>query len=186
MSIIHRTRKLIVIEGTDKENQTKLLEEKLSSKVRGGIFIRSFPRYNKPTGEEIKEYENGGSKISIRHAAQLYTFDRYFSRQNIIHNLEGGSILCNGYVESTMIHLGRKLPDIEERTEFIEWLERREYGRYRMPRPDAVILLNKSHEVDNFHIELAEKYNWTQIECTPKESINEELLDKVKKILKIP
>ena len=120
--------KLIVLDGTDgsgKETQTKLLEERLNSE---GIHVikYTFPNYDTIFGQMITEYLDGeyGPTTSLhpKMASILYAFDRWKVAEEIRGHLEKGIyVLCDRYVESNMGYQQTKLPP-ENRDEFFNWL----------------------------------------------------------------
>ncbi len=139
--------KLIVLDGTDgsgKETQTKLLEERLNSE---GIHVikYTFPNYDTIFGQMITEYLDGeyGPTTSLhpKMASILYAFDRWKVAEEIRGHLEKGIyVLCDRYVESNMGYQQTKLPP-ENRDEFFNWLNKLEHKELNIPESDVVIFL---------------------------------------------
>ena len=143
--------KLIVIEGTDssgKETQTKRLFEKLEEK---GLKVKkiSFPNYDSPACEPVKMYLAGAfgedaMKVNPYPVSTMYAIDRYASFKTDwekFHN-EDGIIVTDRYVTSNMVHQASKIKDLDEKKQYLNWLEDLEYEKMGIPRPDLVIFLN--------------------------------------------
>jgi len=54
---------------------------------------------------------------------------------------ENDLVVCDRYVASNLAHQGSQLEG-PERDELIEWLLEVEYGEFRLPKPDLVVLLD--------------------------------------------
>lgn len=142
--------KIIVIEGTDssgKETQTKLLFERIKKEYGKTIKI-SFPNYNSPACEPVKMYLAGdfgtdATKINPYPVSTMYAIDRYASFKQEWEKLYNDDyiIITDRYVTSNMIHQASKLENIEEKEEYLKWLEDLEYEKIGIPRPDRVIFL---------------------------------------------
>lgn len=148
--------KLIVIEGTDssgKETQTKRLFEKLEEK---GLKVKkiSFPNYDSPACEPVKMYLSGAfgedaMKVNPYPVSTMYAIDRYASFKidwEKFYN-EDGIIVTDRYVTSNMVHQASKIKDLDEKKEYLNWLEDLEYEKMGIPRPDLVIFLNMPTEM---------------------------------------
>lgn len=143
--------KLIVIEGTDssgKETQTKLLYEKLSTKIEK-IRKISFPNYDSPACAPVKmylagEFGNDAEKINPYPVSTMYAIDRYASYKKDWGSFyeDGGVILTDRYTTSNMVHQASKLQTKEEKKSYLKWLEDLEYNKMEIPKPDLVIFLN--------------------------------------------
>ena len=143
--------KLIVIEGTDssgKETQTKRLFEKLEEK---GLKVKkiSFPNYDSPACEPVKMYLAGAfgedaMKVNPYPVSTMYAIDRYASFKTDWEKFynEDGIIVTDRYVTSNMIHQASKIKDLDEKKQYLNWLEDLEYEKMGIPRPDLVIFLN--------------------------------------------
>ncbi|MCF2640569.1 thymidylate kinase [uncultured Fusobacterium sp.] len=143
--------KLIVIEGTDssgKETQTKKLFEKLEEK---GLKVKkiSFPNYDSPACEPVKMYLAGAfgedaMKVNPYPVSTMYAIDRYASFKTDWEKFynEDGIIVTDRYVTSNMVHQASKIKDLDEKKQYLNWLEDLEYEKMGIPRPDLVIFLN--------------------------------------------
>lgn len=143
--------KLIVIEGTDssgKETQTKRLFEKLEEK---GLKVKkiSFPNYDSPACEPVKMYLAGAfgedaMKVNPYPVSTMYAIDRYASFKTDWEKFynEDGVIVTDRYVTSNMVHQASKIKDLDEKKQYLNWLEDLEYEKMGIPRPDLVIFLN--------------------------------------------
>lgn len=148
--------KLIVIEGTDssgKETQTKRLFEKLEEK---GLKVKkiSFPNYDSPACEPVKMYLAGAfgedaMKVNPYPVSTMYAIDRYASFKTDWEKLynEDGIIVTDRYVTSNMVHQASKIKDLDEKKQYLNWLEDLEYEKMGIPRPDLVIFLNMPTEM---------------------------------------
>ena len=148
--------KLIVIEGTDssgKETQTKRLFEKLEEK---GLKVKkiSFPNYDSPACEPVKMYLAGAfgedaMKVNPYPVSTMYAIDRYASFKTAWEKFynEDGIIVTDRYVTSNMVHQASKIRDLDEKKQYLNWLEDLEYEKMGIPRPDLVIFLNMPTEM---------------------------------------
>ncbi|HBL83067.1 MAG TPA: thymidylate kinase [Clostridiales bacterium] len=145
--------RLIVIEGVDssgKETQAKLLYEALKKKG-SQVRLVSFPDYESDFCLPVKRYlagdlgENPGD-VNAYAASAFYAIDRYasFKMKWGAFYEEGGTIVCDRYVTSNIVHQAMKIDG--DKTEFIDWLCDFEYGRLGLPVPDAVIFLDMPPE----------------------------------------
>lgn len=128
-------------------------------------------------------------------ASLYYAADRRAARDEINKIIGSGvNLILDRYVESNMAHQAGKETNPEKRREIIKAIDTIEYGVLKLPRPDLTIFLHMPsrlgmqfkfmekgvsqadiHEMDGLHLhraeetylELAERYNWTKIECTP-------------------
>lgn len=194
--------KFIVIEGTDgsgKKTQAKILCEKLNE---AGIncIVQSFPNYDSPACTPVKMYLNGEfgdiGCLDAYQANSLYAVDRLCTMIGLKDHIEnGGSIVFDRYVESTMLHQAALIENQEERDKFLDYVNDFEFGKLKLPKPDLVIFLDVPVEVskkladsrgeyksgnkkdileqDISHLTkaynsgkyVANKYGWTQISC---------------------
>ncbi|MBK7921737.1 thymidylate kinase [Veillonella sp. YH-vei2232] len=196
---------LIILEGGDgsgKATQTARLKERL---VQEGYRVKavSFPNYDSGAAMPIKMYLAGefgkdASDVNPYVASSMYAIDRFASfRQDWQEFYEqGGIILADRYTTSNMVHQMVKYTNATERTAFLDWLEDFEFGKFELPRPDAVCLLDVPlatsealmaerkgktggetgdiHEKDRHHLaavhgaydELVNRYGWHRIACT--------------------
>ena len=179
--------KFIVIEGTDG-----------SGKIN--CIVQSFPNYDSPACTPVKMYLNGEfgdiGCLDAYQANSLYAVDRLCTMMGLKDHIEnGGSIVFDRYVESTMLHQAALIENQEERDEFLDYVNDFEFGKLKLPKPDLVIFLDVPVEVskkladsrgeyksgnkkdileqDISHLTkaynsgkyVANKYGWTQISC---------------------
>ena len=143
--------KLIIIEsGSDasgKATQTKRLYERL---LEEGNNIKKveFPNYDSESSGLVKMYLRGefGSKptdVDPYVSSTFYAGDRYASFKTQWEKFynEGGIVISDRYTTSNMVHQASKM-DIEDRENYLEWLEDFEFNLYKIPKPDCVIFLD--------------------------------------------
>jgi dTMP kinase len=140
---------LIAIEGIDgsgKGTQAALLAEALRADGRS-IASLGFPRYQQTFfGQRIGEFLNGRfgplGAVDPWFAALLFAGDRWESRDLLCESIAThDAVVLDRYVASNIAHQSAKR-STETRGELVEWIERLEYGIYRLPRPERVILLD--------------------------------------------
>lgn len=143
--------KLVVIDGTDgsgKETQMKLLENKLKKK---NIDFRriDFPNYKSDSSSLVKMYLSGefgtdAKTISPYVASTFYAADRYATYKKELEEYyeKGGLILADRYTTANMVHQAGKIKDAVERKKFLEWLWDLEFNIYKIPVPDKIFFLN--------------------------------------------
>jgi dTMP kinase len=146
--------KFFVIDGTDgsgKATQTKLLIERMR---REGLAMEtiSFPRYDTPTGKEVRAFLDGkygpSSLVEPRFASKFYADDRKAAAEEIRTWLEAGrNVIADRYVASNMAHQGCKFADAAERQAFFAWDNELEFVQNGLPRPDSNIILHVPAEV---------------------------------------
>ena len=128
--------KFIVIEGTDgsgKKTQAKILCEKLNE---AGIncIVQSFPNYDSPACTPVKMYLNGEfgdiGCLDAYQANALYAVDRLCTMMVLKDHIKnGGSIVFDRYVESTMLHQAALIENQEERDRFLDYVNDFEFGK---------------------------------------------------------
>lgn len=143
--------KLIVIEGLDgcgKSTQLELLKEKYTN----AEFI-SFPHYDSPSGEIIKQYLAGEfteekGETGCFTASGFYAIDRYISYRTGWKEsyLSGTPIITARYTTSNIIYQMTKL-DKSKWDSYIEWLYDFEYNKFALPKPSKVIFLDMPIEI---------------------------------------
>lgn len=147
--------KLIVIDGIDgsgKATQVGLLRGRL---IKEGVKVKTidFPQYyDNFFGKLIGEYLSGkyGDFIQTdpRVASVLYAADRFESSKDIKKWLEdGNTVIADRYASANQIHQGGKIDNPKKRKEFLDWLQKMEYGVFGIPKPDLVIYLDVPFEV---------------------------------------
>lgn len=135
---------LIVFEGIDgsgKATQTGLLCGYLRER-NIACSLLSFPRYDGHYGRLVARYLNGefGDVFEVSpHLSSLpYAGDRLEHRDILWEKLGHEEIIVvDRYVASNMAHQGAKLP-IEQRPDFVRWIEELEYTVHGIPREHLV------------------------------------------------
>lgn len=145
-----RKGKFIVIDGIDgsgKATQVDLLMRRLR---KDGHRVKKidFPRYNdnffgQLIGECLTGEHGNFAEVDPKIASTLYAADRWESSGQIKKWLdEGFTVIADRYVSSNQIHQGGKVKDQKSRTIFLKWLDKMEYGVFKIPRPDRIIFLH--------------------------------------------
>ena len=189
--------RLIVIEGADgsgKATQTTRLFERLRN-LRVNVLRVSFPNYESESSALIKMYlrgDFGGTAESVNPyaASMFYAVDRFASFQTWkdFYN-DGGIVLADRYIFSSLAHQGAKFSRKAEREKFYNWIEDVELKKFQLPRPDLTIFLDMPpeisamlrkrrgredlHESDAAYMlksyklykELSQKYGWQIVNC---------------------
>ena len=126
----------------------------------------------------------------------------------------GYYVIIDRYTTSNMAHQGGKILDKEERFNMYQWIDKLEFWLLNLPKPDKTIFLHMPYEyactlkknrknldeheksvehlknAEEAYVELSELYNWDLVECVEDgkiksiEQINEEILEKLKDIIK--
>lgn len=131
---------------------------------------------------------------------------------------KGSIIVLDRYTTSSLIYQSSVIENKKERDDFIEYIYDYEYHKLGLPKPDLVIFLHASfdeirqlkskrkendgvkndiHEQDlefmknvsDTSVSIADKFNWTYIECIKDntirtiEDIHEEVYQKVKEVI---
>lgn len=175
--------KLIVIEGTDgcgKKTQSGLLFERMKESGENCILL-SFPNYLSPACAPVKMYLNGDfgavNCLTAYQANALYAVDRLCTMQQYkSHILNGGAIVFDRYVESTMLHQACLIEDLKERDKFLDYVDNFEFGVLDLPRPDLVIFLDLPVEISK---KLANERD--TLKTGNKRDIHEESVDHLQK-----
>lgn len=153
--------KFIVFEGTDgsgKRTQTEILVKNLQ---KAGFKVKTidFPQYEnnffgKFVGECLAGEHGDFAKLDPKIASVLYAADRFESSEKIKNWLnEGYFVVADRYANSNQIHQGGKILNDEKRREFLQWLEKMEFGIFKISKPDLIVFLNVSL---NFSLQLLE------------------------------
>ncbi|HVJ50351.1 thymidylate kinase [Desulfitobacterium sp.] len=158
-----RQGKLIIIEagdGSGKATQTLKLYEKLSQD-NFPVKKVEFPNYDSPSSALVKMYLNGSfgrdpNDVNPYVASTFYTVDRFasFKTEWEAFYREGGIILADRYTTSNMVHQAAKIPEVQERHQYLAWLKEFEYKMFGLPEPDLVIFLDMPPEYSLKLIEL--------------------------------
>ncbi len=134
------------IDGSGKGTQAARLAETAAAEGRS-VASFSFPLYDEnPFSRAIGQYLNGelGALEDVHPAlsALLYACDRFHARPELERAIaERDLVVCDRYVGSNLAHQGSQLEG-EERERLLAWLVEVEYGEFRLPKPDLVVLLD--------------------------------------------
>ena len=134
------------IDGSGKGTQAARLAETAAAQGRT-VASFSFPLYDdNPFSRAIGQYLNGelGALEDVHPAlsALLYACDRFHARPELERAIaERDLVVCDRYVASNLAHQGSQLEGAE-RERLLEWLLEVEYGEFRLPKPDLVVLLD--------------------------------------------
>ena len=144
--------KIIVIEGAcdgiGKTTQFELLKERLEKE--GKVVTHHFPSYNTIQGKLVEEYLSGNlgdkSNISPYIVHDLYAIDRAITWNKVLkEEYENGSIiLLDRYTTSSEFYQSVFMDNKEE---FINFVEDYEYNKLMIGKPDLVIFLNAPFDV---------------------------------------
>lgn len=193
--------RIIVVEGPDgvgKTTQTKMLVDKLKESGREIKTIK-FPQYETNFfGKLIRECLDGKhgdfANMDPSIVSSLYAFDRWESNQKLEKWLKAGYvIIADRYTTANQIHQGGKVENPKKRSNFMNWLDKMEFGVLGLRKPDLVVYLHapfevskkllESREEEMDTVETDENYlrrsiasaeklakdnkNWFRIECAP-------------------
>ncbi len=145
-----KSGKLIVIDGTDgsgKATQVELLRKRLVKEGKT-VKIVDFPEYGKHffgefVGHCLTEQRYNFKNLHPKIASIFYAADRWESKDEIEGWLKKGYVvIANRYVSANQIHQGGKIKNAKKRRDFLEWLDKMEYGVFGIPRPDLVVYLS--------------------------------------------
>jgi dTMP kinase len=139
----------IVLEGIDGAGKGTQAGRLAETAVAAGRTVASFsfPLYDdNPFSRAIGQYLNGelGALDDVHPAlsALLYACDRFHARPELERAIaERDLVVCDRYVGSNLAHQGSQLAGAE-RERLLEWLLEVEYGEFRLPKPDLVVLLD--------------------------------------------
>lgn len=141
---------LIVLEGVDssgKATQTALLSEYLSKKT--DVRQITFPDYESDSSTLVKMYLSGAfgktaDAVSPYAASTFYAADRFASWKTGWGDFlaAGGTVVCDRYTTSNMVHQAAKLTDAAEKDAFLHWLYDFEYHKLSLPVPDLIFFLD--------------------------------------------
>ena len=145
-----RKGKLIAIEGTDgsgKGTQSRRLVRALR-RDKVPVTLISFPQYDRSFfGEAVAAYLRGeygkAGAVDPHLAALLYAGDRFEARDRILRAIRSGrTVILDRYVRSNKAHQAANLPAGARRGPFLDWIDRLEYGVFKLPRPDFTVTLH--------------------------------------------
>ena len=173
------------IDGSGKGTQTAALCQHLNA---SGLDCQSitFPRYRQTLlGGQIGRFLDGQfGPLEHLHPVPIslmYATERYESRELIVSQLERADVLVSDrYVGSNLAHQGARLQGAE-RDEFLRFIEQLEYGIFRVPQPDLVILLDLPAEVSAERVALKNARDYTE-QVTDLHESNLEYLQAVREV----
>ncbi len=141
---------LIVLEGVDssgKATQTALLADYLAKQKE--IMQITFPDYESDSSALVKMYLNGtfgndANTVSPYAASIFYAADRYASYKTKWSEFlsQGGTVICDRYTTSNMVHQAAKLESTSEKDAFLDWIYDLEYKKMGLPVPSLVFFLD--------------------------------------------
>ncbi len=153
--------KLLVIDGLDgsgKGTHSKRVTEALNEMGIPAMRI-SFPDYESPSSALLQMYLHGefgshADDVNAYAASVLFAADRFAGFRTKYQKPydEGVILVADRYTTSNIVHQMCKLPR-EEWDDFIAWLTDLEYGKFELPKPDAVLYLDMLPEISQQLIE---------------------------------
>lgn len=158
---------LVVIEGIDgtgKGTVTKKLTNAINSSGNCASYL-SFPRYTSTQyGKIVGRYLNGDfgsfSEHPLMHGT-LFALDRFQSKAYLEDLLETSDfVICDRYVPSNLCYSSMIAPE-EEKESVVQHFVDLEYGFFRMPRPDAIFILDMPVSRAILNIAKKEKREYT-------------------------
>ncbi|MFA6098258.1 MAG: thymidylate kinase [Patescibacteria group bacterium] len=142
--------KLIVfdaIDGAGKTTQVKLLLNHLRrEKIK--YYLTDFPQYEKSFfGKMVRQYLQGAfgevGKTDPHLISLLYALDRFEAKKRMWKILKSGRVIVSDrYSPANKIHQASKIKNIRRKDEFLDWLDKVEFGILGIPRPDLVLFLD--------------------------------------------
>lgn len=142
--------KLIVIDGLDGCGKSTQLERVSAYLSETGKSYKQicFPDYDKPASTLVKMYLAGdfgttAEDVNAYAASSFYAVERFASFKQYWQKdyRDGMCILTARYTTSNAIHQMSKL-DMSQWDEYLAWLDRYEYERLELPKPDLVLYLD--------------------------------------------
>lgn len=177
--------KIIVIEsntdGAGKQTQTEKLYEYLKKEGRK-VKKFTFPNYDSESSLIVRNYLNGkygedAGKTDPYIVSTFYAIDRYLTYISDIQKYveDGYIILFDRYVTSNLIYQTAKIANELEKEKFIDWCEDLEYVKYKLPKPNLVILLD-------LNLNISKKLREQRKSKTTGRDIHEENSEFLKKV----
>ncbi len=145
---------LVAIEGIDGAGKGTQAQRLAAALGRSGLRVRllSFPRYGETAfGRQVGEFLNGRfgalDQVHPLLVSLLFAGDRFESKPLLEEAVATHDVvILDRYVASNVAHQAAKVEG-DERRELRAWIEQLEFGLYRLPRPELVILLDlPAHE----------------------------------------
>lgn len=168
---------LIAIEGIDGAGKgTQAGRLALALREMGlRVDTLQFPRYSSTTfGSAIGDFLNGkfGSlnEVHPQLAAVLYAGDRFESRDLLMRMIDDNDVVVlDRFVGSNLAHQSAKLEGAA-RTALVEWIEKIEFGVFRLPRPTLTILIDMSSQMSRELVSRKAARDYTEQEADLQES----------------
>ena len=176
--------KFIVLDGGDgsgKGTQTRLLVSRLKEEGYK-IEMADFPQYGTWSCHFVERYLRGefgkAHEINAKKGSLFYALDRYAASFTIRKWLEERKIvISNRYVSANKGHQLGKITDVQERHEFLNWVNEMEYSILGIPIPDATFYLHMASVIGQKLVDKKEAREYTQ---GKKRDIHEADLDHLK------
>ena len=145
-----RKGKLIVIDGIDGSGKSTQVDILFNHLKKEGFKVKKvdFPEYYHNffgdfIGQCLSDRSYNWLNIHPKIASIVYACDRWESSGQINKWLNDGYIvIANRYVSSNQIHQGGKIKKQKDREDFMSWLEKMEYGTFKIPKPDIIFYLS--------------------------------------------
>lgn len=148
--------KLIVVEGAvdgiGKSTQFDMLYKRLSDEGYH-VVTHHFPTYNSVQGAPVEEYLKGEygrpEDVSPYFINSLFAIDRAITwRKKLSEPYNDGSIiLLDRYTTSSQLYQSVAKETLDEKREFIEYINDFEYNKLEIKKPDYVIFLTAPYDV---------------------------------------
>jgi dTMP kinase len=152
--------KLIVFDGVDGSGKTTQLA-KLSARLKADgrdVECLNYPNMDSFFGELIGKYLKGyfgtSESVSPHLISVVYACDRLLDKEKVKAWLKNGKVvLCKRYTTANMVHQGGKISDLSSKEDFMHWISELEFDVFDLSKPDLVICLDVSLEVEERLIE---------------------------------
>lgn len=148
---------LIAFEGLDgsgKETQTRLLEERLNNSNIKAIRFE-FPNYGSKYSVFVEGYLRGefGSKLNPYLVSTFFGLERFGIYVSEIREYinKGYIVICDRYIYSNLIYQGSFMECLYERDKLFDWILDFEYNICSLPKEDMVFFMDLSLDI-NFNI----------------------------------
>lgn len=148
--------KFYVIEsGSDacgKATQSNLLYKHL--KKENKVLKVEFPNYKSATSSLVKMYLKGDfgknpEDVNPYITSTFFAVDRYATFKTEIEQYYNNDyiIIADRYTTSNMVYQAGKYDNIDEKSQFLDWLYDFEFNLYKLPKPDKVFFLDLPFEI---------------------------------------
>lgn len=141
---------LVAVEGLDGAGKNTLVR-RLVAEAGGSVATISFPRYGESLpadlAAEALHGAHGDTRDSVYAMALLFAMDRAAAAEQIRAALNSHDlVILDRYVASNAAYSAARL-DQGPDGEVVRWVADLEFGRFRLPVPDAQLLLSTPAEV---------------------------------------